>query len=624
MSIFRLGRGFVELDLSSEGFEAGINRIADMSNRIQARLEELSQTARRTLVVGGVGVAGALKLAADQEEAERKLTAALKATGQARIADAETLKAQAAALQDTTRFSDQAIINLQAMAINMGATAEAADQATKDAIGLSNALGSDLNPTMLRMTLLAREGSTEMLNRYVPAIREAQTEQEKLAAFQQLVARGLEQEIALVDTATGQWIQVKNLLGEAGEEIGSSILPELKDLLSTLKEQVPEWIEYIKQNREAIAVNIEFAAKTLALLAVLPRVIAALKTIGLLLKAATTSALALVSAIGGLVVIGLAEALRQTEIEIRRMENALRDSVDATNDFAEATKRLREEASAGGQLTAARDALSALNRDVVNQEERIAEVRRRLASRTELSLGGLRSGVLDVLGVETYEQLRTEEAQIAALLEKQIELREKLRKEIELLEGPAFQEEFAKTIAEGERLVEQNAAAIREQQARQKEIDDAAAAVEAEKQRLAAERLERDRRQFEKTLRQFGASDKDRQLFNLEDDRDRLLAQARELGLGDDVVDDIQQRFAAQLEELGKGVEAIAKAGSILTPESLFRRVQTAALSVTDPATSTAKNTSKISKGVDDIKEKLAELIDSRSGINSGFQARFD
>jgi len=62
----------------------------------------------------------------------------------------------------------------------MGITTDTIEEATKGAIGLSKSLGIGTNAAMKALAL-STQGNYQMLERYIPALRGANTESEKAA-----------------------------------------------------------------------------------------------------------------------------------------------------------------------------------------------------------------------------------------------------------------------------------------------------------------------------------------------------------------------------------------------------------------------------------------------------------
>lgn len=238
------------------------------------RFGEATAAASRKARYGLLAMAGAVTAityaAAKQEKADRALADALKSVNAYSDERFKLLKDQAAAIQELTTYGDEEIEALQAQALNLGIQADKLDDVIRGSIGLSKALNLDLN-TALRYTALAMQGEYTVLQRYVPALRMAQTEGEKLAIVQDLMRRGFEQARGEAETLTGRLKQLKNTFGDLLETIGQAILGTdswagaLDKLKAKLKAAI-DWIKGLSEGQRKAIVTA--AALTAGLLAV--------------------------------------------------------------------------------------------------------------------------------------------------------------------------------------------------------------------------------------------------------------------------------------------------------------------------------------------------------------------
>jgi hypothetical protein len=103
------------------------------------------------------GFSSALRLAGEQEQAEKKLATALGHTSRA-------LLNQASAFQKVSQFGDETLIEMMALASNMGIAEDQIASTTEMAIGLSEAFSLDLNMSM-KAAAAAVQGDTMMLSK---------------------------------------------------------------------------------------------------------------------------------------------------------------------------------------------------------------------------------------------------------------------------------------------------------------------------------------------------------------------------------------------------------------------------------------------------------------------------
>lgn len=183
-----------------------------------------------------------------QEDAERAVAAALRATGQEVDNNLVKLKEQAAAMQKVTRIGDETSLALAAVAIGYGVNADKADDAVKAALGLATKLGKDLNPQMLQYVVLAQQGEFTMLQRYIPALRKTEDAAEKFAIIQKFVAEGYQQAIELGDTQAGKLAKLRNAYGDVLEQIGRILTTSEQGgtLLDWLVEKLAGFTSYLQ------------------------------------------------------------------------------------------------------------------------------------------------------------------------------------------------------------------------------------------------------------------------------------------------------------------------------------------------------------------------------------------
>ena len=203
-------------------------------NRYEAGLQKAEKIAMGVSVaIAGIGIAS-LKAFSVQEQAEVKLRSALQATGQEVDTNFNSMKKFASELQKMTTVGDEASLEVMQMATNMGLNSEQAQQATKEAIGLSKAYQIDLK-TAIKATTMAQQGEYTMLNRYIPELRSAGTEAEKVAIYNRTMASSFKVAQAETETTAGRIAQAKNSLGDFSEAIGGVLAKGLLPLIKNLQ-----------------------------------------------------------------------------------------------------------------------------------------------------------------------------------------------------------------------------------------------------------------------------------------------------------------------------------------------------------------------------------------------------
>jgi len=172
-----------------------------------------------------------------QEKAVAALTSALRVNGETADYVIEDYKRLATQIQKTTTVGDEQVLQLTKMAVNMGIANNKREQAIKGAIGLSKAIGIDLN-TAMKGIALAYEGEYSQLNRYIPALRSAQDDTEKMTILTNLMQQGFQQAKDETQTTAGAIEQYNNMVGDLKESIGDMIKGVLIYFVKVLREIV--------------------------------------------------------------------------------------------------------------------------------------------------------------------------------------------------------------------------------------------------------------------------------------------------------------------------------------------------------------------------------------------------
>ena len=174
------------------------------------------------------GFSSMIRLAGEQEQAEKKLEVALGRTSKA-------LLNQATALQKVTTFGDEAIIGVQASLAAFLDSEEAIKKATEATLDISVAMGMDLKSAgdLVAKTL---GSSTNAMSRYGIQVEGAVGSTERLESLTGNVAKLFGgQAKAQAETMTGQIDQMKNAVGDAAEAFGSLLAPVVIAVSGVLK-----------------------------------------------------------------------------------------------------------------------------------------------------------------------------------------------------------------------------------------------------------------------------------------------------------------------------------------------------------------------------------------------------
>ncbi len=280
---FNVGAAVIQLKLSGtakvmRGFRAIGNAARKMGAVIKAGVA-IGIVAFTALAAAG---AAAIKIAVTQEDAETKLAAVLKATGNAAGFTAQQLFDEATALQMLTRFGDEAIINGQALIATFKnisgdefkrATVAMLDMSTvmdQDLKSSAIQLGKALNDPIKGVASLSRVGVT-FTKKQIDMIRVLQESNDLLGA-QGVILEELEGQFkgaakAAGDNFGGQVAKLKNLLGDLAEEAGFVLINELKKLtggLEVTEERMEELKSTVRIVTKAIVDSIKIAVLVIA------------------------------------------------------------------------------------------------------------------------------------------------------------------------------------------------------------------------------------------------------------------------------------------------------------------------------------------------------------------------
>ena len=267
----RVGSAFVDLKLAKLG------RFGSDLKKAGARVISFGKAATKAIAIGVVGAftlaAFAVKkfvsAAIEQERQQSKLIAVLEATGNAAGFTAEELFKEADALQKITTFGDDTIIGMQAVLATFkeikGDAFKRAELAILDmAIVLEQDLkagaiqvGKALNNPIKGVTALADAGVsfTEQQKEMIKVMQEAGD----VAGAQAVILDELEGVFggaakAAGDTFGGKLIQLKNAIGDVGEQIGFALMPQLVGLIEGTKDFGAAVSNVMPQIKKGIAI----------------------------------------------------------------------------------------------------------------------------------------------------------------------------------------------------------------------------------------------------------------------------------------------------------------------------------------------------------------------------------
>ncbi len=198
----------------------------------------------------GKSIGVAIKAMMRQEEAEKKLSAALKSTGNVTGVTSIKLKAMASDLQAITKFGDETIISAQALMLTFTKIGrDVFPEAIKATLNISEAMGQDLQQTVIQVGKALNDPVKGMSALSRVGIQLSKTQQKqirdfarmnKVAEAQKIILQELEVQfggmaVSATRTLTGALMQLKNSWGDLLERIGNEIAPLLGTIAESFK-----------------------------------------------------------------------------------------------------------------------------------------------------------------------------------------------------------------------------------------------------------------------------------------------------------------------------------------------------------------------------------------------------
>jgi chromosome segregation ATPase len=187
-------------------------------------------------LAAGTAVAGfavkALQAWSVQEAAEKSAEAALRAHGDEIENNMNMIRKHASAIQNETGVADENIIARMSRLRMIGVEADQLGEAARATVALASAgMGEE---AAIKAVAMARQGNFSALERYIPALRNANDATEKAAIVNDFLTKGYSQQKDQLNTVSGQWNLLKNRVGDVWEELGRAI-SQNNFLIDTLK-----------------------------------------------------------------------------------------------------------------------------------------------------------------------------------------------------------------------------------------------------------------------------------------------------------------------------------------------------------------------------------------------------
>ena len=210
----------------------GVHKANNQVSKLNGGLKMLSGAA--LAAVGGTAALGlamkkSIQLAAEQEKQERMLAKALGT-------NTDALLAQAGALQQSSVFGDEAIIQQQAYMASIGMSEKQIKDYMPVILDLASATGMSLE-SAVKNASKTLSGMTGELGESVPALRELTAEELKAGKGMD-VMRDMFKGMAETESKTlqGSLTQTSNAIGDMGEAFGDLIAPIVSAGASMVKD----------------------------------------------------------------------------------------------------------------------------------------------------------------------------------------------------------------------------------------------------------------------------------------------------------------------------------------------------------------------------------------------------
>ena len=240
--------------MSEQGIKIVISAKAAVKQaiaKVTAQLKAFASGAVRIVKTVALGFAGAaasvlafgakcVQAYGVQEKAEKALLAAHRAFGEEAEKLLEREKRLAAAIQDETAVGDENVLGMMARLRMLGVLSQNLDAAAKASIALTHAgMGEE---QAMKAVAQAYLGHYDALQRYIPALKDAATAEEKAKIVNDFLTKQYGATKDELDTVAGAWKALQGRMGDALEVVGRAITggTNLQDVFKRLGDKVQE------------------------------------------------------------------------------------------------------------------------------------------------------------------------------------------------------------------------------------------------------------------------------------------------------------------------------------------------------------------------------------------------
>ena len=226
----------VQIGAELRQLEQGLSRVSRQVSDVGKQMSDMGKTLS-TRVTAPIVAFGALTVRAfgKQEDAERRLRAALQANGREVDGLFNRYNKFAQEMQRTTVIGDETTLAMLQQAESLGLTADSAERAVRNSIAMQSAFGVSAE-SAIRYTAALEQGNATMLTRYIPTLRDIEDETERAAEAQRVLGNAFQVAEAEAQGSRGQLIQLKNAVGDLMEVIGGVVSEAILPFVQRLKE----------------------------------------------------------------------------------------------------------------------------------------------------------------------------------------------------------------------------------------------------------------------------------------------------------------------------------------------------------------------------------------------------
>ena len=234
------------IDVQTKGARKSEKQIKGVSGALGSMAKKAGLAAAAYFGASGLinAVQKSTQAFAQQELAEKKLRFAAGAS------TTELIK-QAQALQQTTRFGDEALIAQQAYVKSLGISTEQTKEIIAASVDLAAAMGISLESAVMNTTKTLSGMQGELGEKLPAAFKQLTAEQLKAGegiVFIREQFRGTAEEET--QTLTGALDQMNNAVGDTAEKFGKSLEPVIKTFANATKNAAEAIGAFLQQNNE--------------------------------------------------------------------------------------------------------------------------------------------------------------------------------------------------------------------------------------------------------------------------------------------------------------------------------------------------------------------------------------